>query len=55
VLVIAECRAAPLAMHSLELRVLEGYIPKTEETVLIKQGILEPPPTSSMLVGEIPN
>jgi len=29
---MAEHKAAPLAMHSLEFRVLEGSMPKAEET-----------------------
>jgi hypothetical protein len=48
-LFIAEIKAAPRAMDSLEFKVLEGSIPKTEDTVLMKLGIREPPPNSSML------
>ena len=45
---MAEHKAAPLAMHSFEFKVLEGSISKVEETCLMKQGILDPPPTSSI-------
>jgi hypothetical protein len=36
-------------MDSLEFRVLDDSIPNTAVTVLIKAGILEPPPSSSIL------
>lgn len=45
---MAEDRLAPRAMHSLELRVLCGSIWKTYETVLMKIGILDPPPISQI-------
>ena len=47
-LFIAEISAAPRAMHSLELRVLEGSTPYTYSISFIITGILVPPPISSM-------
>lgn len=47
-LCMAEPKAAPLAIHSLEFKVLEGSISNESETSLMMQGILEPPPMSSM-------
>jgi hypothetical protein len=46
---MAAIRPQPLATDSLELSVLEMSMPKTVLTMLIKAGILDPPPTNSML------
>jgi hypothetical protein len=43
---MADDKLAPRAMHSLEFRVLCGSISKAYETVLMKIGILDPPPIS---------
>jgi hypothetical protein len=47
-LFIAEIKAAPLAMHSLEFSVLDGSTPNISRIDFMITGILEPPPTSSI-------
>ena len=45
---MAEIKAAPLAIHSLEFRVLDGSTPNISKMDFIIIGILDPPPISSI-------
>lgn len=54
-LFIAEKSPAPRAMHSFEFKVLEGSIWNDSLTHLMKAGILEPPPISSIVETTSPS
>jgi hypothetical protein len=47
-LFIAEIKAAPLAIHSLEFSVLDGSTPNISKMDFMIIGILDPPPISSI-------
>jgi hypothetical protein len=47
-LFMAEIKAAPLAIHSLEFSVLDGSTPNTSKIDFMITGILDPPPMSSI-------
>lgn len=51
---MAEIKAAPFATHSFELIVLQGSESKTYDITLIIDGILVPPPISSITSKLIP-